>query len=389
MSLRAPFPYAGGKSWIAPLVWQRLGPDVVNYVEPCCGSAAMLLARPTVGHIETINDTDGFLVNAYRAIRLAPAETAQWCDWPVVEADLHARHAWLLTQRERLTARLEGNPDYYDAKVAGWWIWGACCWIGSGWCSGHGPWQVQGGELMHLGDAGQGVHRQLVHLGNAGQGVHRQLVHLGNAGRGVHRQLVHLGTAGQEDTALLGYLTALAQRLRSVRITNGDWTRVLGPSVTWRHGVTGIFLDPPYPEEEHSFGYVTGMAVWNDVWHWATTHGDHPQLRIVVCGYEDGRRLPPGWQALRWKARGGYGSQGAGRGRANAAREVLYCSPHCVVPDEELPLFQQRGAPAPRQEAQLSWVESKNQLITGDVEERRMQQQYPLHLERTRATLES
>jgi DNA adenine methylase len=90
--LRAPFPYAGGKSWIAPQVWQRLG-TVVNYVEPCCGSAAMLLARPTPGPIETINDLDGFLTNAYRAIRLAPDETAHWCDWPVVESDVHARHA--------------------------------------------------------------------------------------------------------------------------------------------------------------------------------------------------------------------------------------------------------------------------------------------------------
>jgi hypothetical protein len=31
--LKAPFPYAGGKSWIAPLVWPRFG-NPVNYVEP-------------------------------------------------------------------------------------------------------------------------------------------------------------------------------------------------------------------------------------------------------------------------------------------------------------------------------------------------------------------
>lgn len=59
----------------------------------------------------------------------------------------------------------------------------------------------------------------------------------------------------------------------------------------------------------------------------------------IKCGYDDGRMLPDGWHRMRWKARGGYGSQGQGRGRLNAQREVLYCSPHCRVPTMELPLF--------------------------------------------------
>jgi hypothetical protein len=319
--LRAPFPYAGGKSWIAPVVWERLG-NVTNYVEPCCGSAAMLLARPGVGHIETINDTDGFLINAYRSIRADPEATAAWCDWPVAESCLHARHAWLLTHRQGLTARLEGNPEYYDPKVAGWWIWGACCWIGSGWCSGNGPWQVHEDKLVYTGNAGQGIHRQLPHLGNAGQGIHRQLPHLGNAGQGIH-----------------AYFQALCKRLASVRISCGEWQRVLGRSITWRHGLTGVFLDPPYPEDEHNFGYYKTKAIWHDCWQWAQEEGTNPLMRIILCGYDMGKLIPDGWQVIHWKARGGYGSQGQGRGRANAQREVLYCSPHCVKRDEELPLF--------------------------------------------------
>ena len=319
--LKAPFPYNGGKSTIASVVWQRLG-DVPNYIEPCCGSAAVLLARPHVPSVETINDASGLLINAYRSIRLAPEETAHWCDWPVSECDTHARHAWLLTQREGLTARLEGDPLYYDPQIAGWWIWGACCWIGAGWCSGKGPWEVRDGQLLHLGDAGRGIHRQLPHLGDAGRGIHRQLPHLGDAGRGIQ-----------------AYLVALADRLRGARITCGDWQRVLGPSVTYRHGLTGIFLDPEYPPEEHAFGYATGGDIWEDCWHWALANGDNPLLRIVLCGYDTARHVPQDWRVIRWKARGGYGSQGHGRGRENAAREVLYCSPHCVVADEELPLF--------------------------------------------------
>lgn len=43
--LTAPFPYFGGKATIAPLVWEALG-NPVRYIEPFCGSAAVLLARP-------------------------------------------------------------------------------------------------------------------------------------------------------------------------------------------------------------------------------------------------------------------------------------------------------------------------------------------------------
>ena len=32
----------------------------------------------------------------------------------------------------------------------------------------------------------------------------------------------------------------------------------------------------------------------------------------------------------------GYGSQSNGRGRANAAREVLWFSPHCLRPDRRI-----------------------------------------------------
>jgi hypothetical protein len=45
-TLRAPFPYFGGKSRAAHLVWAAFG-DVPNYVEPFAGSLAVLLGRPT------------------------------------------------------------------------------------------------------------------------------------------------------------------------------------------------------------------------------------------------------------------------------------------------------------------------------------------------------
>ena len=134
--LQAPFPYFGGKSRIALEVWKRFG-DVRNYVEPFFGSGAMLLNRPQpFGGTETVNDKDGLVANFWRAVRSNPDEVAHYADWPVNENDLHARHVWLVGEKDSLQSRLDGDPDYFDTKIAGWWCWGMCCWIGAGFCSG-------------------------------------------------------------------------------------------------------------------------------------------------------------------------------------------------------------------------------------------------------------
>ena len=132
MSLRAPFPWFGGKRRVAPLVWQRFG-NVANYVEPFAGSLAVLLARPHAAQTETVNDRDGYLVNFWRAVRAEPGAVWEWADQQVSEADLHARHVWLLGQSD-FRERMLVDPHFYDVKIAGWWVWGLSLWIGDGWC---------------------------------------------------------------------------------------------------------------------------------------------------------------------------------------------------------------------------------------------------------------
>jgi hypothetical protein len=343
--MQAPFPWFGGKSTVAPLVWPRFGP-VQNYVEPFFGSGAVLLNRPTpFSGPETINDLDGFVANFWRAIQADPSTVAQHADWPVNEVDLHARHAWLVTQRADLTDRLMGDPDFYDAKIAGWWVWGICSWIGSGWCSGNGPWQVIDGmlvdtrQLPHLGNAGQGINRQLPHLGDAGRGINRQLPHLGDAGRGVSLRLPHLHAArgiNRPGLSILNWFTALSDRLRNVRVCCGDWTRVLGDTPTVKQGTTAILLDPPYADTAERTGdiYVCDSAsVAHAVREWALAHGDDPRLRIALCGYQGEHEMPSTWSAVPWKAHGGYGAQGDGQGKANRHRETVWFSPHCRATD--------------------------------------------------------
>ena len=348
--ISAPFPWFGGKSRVAPYVWRAFG-DVPNYVEPFFGSGAVLLGRPSAPGTETVNDKDGFVANFFRSVQSAPHETATWADQPVNENDLHARHIWLVGRRDDLTARLEGDPDYCDHKIAGWWVWGLCCWIGGGWCGGDGPWHAVDGRLVkgadgvgvnrklpHLRGAGCGVTRQLPHLRGAGRGVTRKLPHLGNAGRGVTRKLPHLGNAGcgvnkPEDIA--EWFAALSARLRRVRVACGDWSRVIGPSVTVHNGLTGVFLDPPYSAEAGRDEVYANddFSVAHDVRRWCLENGDNPLLRIALCGYEGEHDslVNAGWRVHAWKARGGYGSRGDGRGRSNAGRERVWFSPHCLT----------------------------------------------------------
>lgn len=306
-ALRAPFPWFGGKSRVASIVWERFG-NVPNYVEPFAGSLAVLLGRPSEPATETVNDLDCFLANFWRAVQADPHAVVDWADWPVNEADLHARHRWLVGQRE-FTERMKTDPDFFDAKVAGWWVWGLCSWIGSGWCRvrGDGP-------------------------------PSQQLPHLGNAGRGLHRKLPHLGDAGREE-AVRQWLADLSDRLRRVRVACGSWTRVTGESVTVKHGMTGVLLDPPYASEEHAIEYGAGDGdVGFAVREWALANGHNPLLRIALCGYEGEYEMPADWECVAWKAHGGYGSQGDTTGRANARRERVWFSPACLKPGDG-PLF--------------------------------------------------
>jgi len=336
--LKAPFPYFGGKARVADQVWQRFG-SVRNYVEPFAGSLACLLHRPQpfVG-TETVNDMDGFISNFWRAVQAAPDDVARHADRPVNENDLHAIHVRMIEEKQTLVPRLEGDLDWYDAKIAGLWCFGLCCWIGGGWCSGDGPWQVVEVDgvrrLVKLGGAGAGVKRTRVDLG-AGKGVNRTRVHLGNAGVGVHRSLVHLGNAGGESQArtdnLLAMFAALGDRLRNVRVCCGDWSRVCGEATTTSHGTTAVFLDPPYGAEDNrdaNIYTVDSLTVATDVREWAIANGPNPAMRIALCGY-DSFTMPAGWECVKWKTLGGYAGLGEGQGRENSKRERVWFSPGC------------------------------------------------------------
>lgn len=389
MTLRAPFPWFGGKSRVAPLVWERFG-DVRNYVEPFAGSLAVLLGRPTVAKVETVNDRDAYLCNFWRALQQDPELVAHFADYPVNETDLHARHLWLVTTARERVQQLVTDPESYDAKIAGWWVWGLCAWIGGGWCRDITAGTTDGSQRPHL-SSDQGVlrteHRPPV-LGTAGRGLegfstpHKKLPSVGHGERRVHRASLHVqarmpspssrgphvkrpmltskgggvgghrprlhgqlpdlggdsGATGRGMNAsawpatkgdLYEYMELLSLRLRRVRITCGDWSRILGPAVTTCIGVTGVFLDPPYSHAERDKTiYAEDHDVGAAVREWAIANGENRELRIALCGYQGEHTMPETWTCVPWKAAGGYGR--SERGKENAGRERIWFSPNCL-----------------------------------------------------------
>lgn len=270
---------------------------------------------------------------------------AEHADWPVSEADLHARHRWLVAQKD-FRKRMLTDPDFFDAKIAGWWVWGLSSWIGSGWCDVSRmtvPCQV------HRLTGDQGINRAATRRqppdididGRAhGRGTRRK-----SNGGYTFMQRVRMGygaTAGvnaESRSNLLAEFEALASRLRRVRVVCGDWRRVLTLAVLSSNGFTGVLLDPPYASDLgiDSTVYSTRVGEFDTisarVREWALEHGAQKNLRIVLCGYE-GEHEMLGWRCVEWEAQGGYGNRA---GNKNRKRERLWLSPACTRKQLDLP----------------------------------------------------
>lgn len=321
-TLKSPYPWFGSKSRVADVLWRGLGPDVNNYVEPFFGSNATLLRRPGgAGKIETINDADRYVANFWRAVTLDPEAVARHADWPVNEADMHARHEWLLDQAD-FRERMHSEPDYFDARIAGWWVWGRCMWIGSGWCA-----HADRGR-PDMSSPGRGVHqpRQLPAL---------SVTHGTPAASGIHS----VSAVPCEE-----WFRHLQHRMRRVRVACGDWKRVLSPGVLGKSKDVGgrrscaVLLDPPYDMSLRSRKLYSEdtLGISAEVREWALAHGDDPELRIALCGYEGEHEMPSSWTVVEWKGAHGY----AGADNDNRSKERIWFSPHCLPVEQQRSLFE-------------------------------------------------
>lgn len=288
------FSYFGNKRNIAPKIWNFFG-KVDNYVEPFCGSLSVLFANPNIPKVETVNDIDCMVTNFWRSMANDPDKVAYYAFDIVNEADLHAKQIWILKQiTSEFKKKMHEDIEFYDAKIAGIWLFGKSASISNNW--------------MHP----KGLTSTPV-LSSAGEGINGRTTDFKKLFKEIHERLI------------------------KVRVCCGDWTRIVTPYVTFKNkavtkdGYTAIFLDPPYDLGNRDKVYLndSNPQLYSDVCKWAIENGENNKLKIIVCGYDGDYQFPNNWIQYNWSANGGFGNKSNKRGKDNAKREVLYISPHC------------------------------------------------------------
>jgi DNA adenine methylase len=297
---KPPFPWFGGKSAVADAIWARLG-DVDFFIDPFFGSGAILFLRPTAPKGEIINDKNYFLANFFRAIQQDPDQVAHWADWPAIDIELSAREYWLM-QQEEFKKKMLFDPDYFDAKIAGWWAWGTSTSFGPTFCK---------------------LSEQSKHF------LRKKRPILDFKKPGVQR----FGTIKN----LKEYFRFLRDRLRRTTICCGDWKQVLAPAKHDSLGIFGIFLDPPYRRGKRirqSLYPEHPKNLADDVLKWARDNEKRSNLRIALCGYADDYGILEGWEKFSWQAHGGFSNYRKNGKNLNRFFETIWFSPACQKADQ-------------------------------------------------------
>lgn len=250
------------------------------------------------------------------------------------------------------------DAEYFDAKAAGWWVWGISLWIGGGWCSEQKADWTQIPKNSDSSGGGRGVSAQratipdkrpMAKYGSSGIatgcGVSAQRLNtgqipmvggLGERAAGTSKQRSPMPTAGR----LSDWFAALAHRLDRVVVLNRDWTSAVTPSLL-ADTPSGpgerinrcILLDPPYRTDRRKADLYGSDAdgTSDDVaaasYEWAVEHGD--RYRIAYCAHEDDFPVPVGWESLT------RGFAGHRTGHAGTSDIVMF-SPACTVPQPDL-----------------------------------------------------
>jgi DNA adenine methylase len=287
MSLTAPFPYFGGKSKVAPLIWDKVG-QVESYVEPFGGSMSLYLNASNPPGRVILNDLDGLLMNFWRSVKYAPEELADIAKAPVSSLELQARHNYVTREAPSLVEKVGGDPTFYDVEIAAHWLYSRCAMIGG----------------RHIFEAPIGPRIP---------------------------SLIGSGIFASKREDLGSVLKDLSDHIQRATLTCSSWESVLNKTSLYYRTPTLVFLDPPYAPGECDGGVyrLSEDEVWANVIEWCHAHQDDPRLRIVLCGYEGTAGLDD-WECVAWRTQGGYASAyDSEAGKSNASRERIWFSPQC------------------------------------------------------------
>lgn len=199
--LNSPIKWVGGKSRLRKQIVSLL-PAHTCYVEPFCGAAWVLFAKP-LSQVEIINDIDGELINFFRVVKAKPEDFLQAFDWELVSRAEFNR----LARLDPLDlSDVERAHRFFYLIMAGW-----------------------GGELNYP--------RFQTSITDGGHG---------------NRLIGAIETLRQR-------IEPIHQRLRTVIIENLDWRECFERYN--REGVV-MYVDPPYPG--NGVNYVHNMRGWDD-----------------------------------------------------------------------------------------------------------------------------
>lgn len=277
--LQAILPYMGGKRSLAPAIVRELG-EHRAYLEPFCGSLAVLLAKPPCGH-EYVNDLNGDVINLARVLASPDwRELANRLDRTLCSEDLFDQ-----AKSEILTDAWE-LPDPYDIERA--YRYFVYSWLG------------RNGFAGTQGASGFSV-----------------------------RYTANGGSQSVRFRSAVTSIPAWHARMRLVSILRRDALEVIARS----HDAEGhvIYADPPYfPSTRTTKSSTFGK------YHHELTDDQHRELasllkrftktRIVLSYYESPllEELYSGWTMRRFSMTKNLASQNA-RGKANTTKspEVL------------------------------------------------------------------
>ena len=297
-----PFAWFGGKRKALDAVWSFLG-DCHSYSDPFGGSCVVPLNAPPSVRRVVVGDVNGHIVNAWRAMAYDPDAVADALDQPVFHLDLRARAGVLRRSAEGLATMLGEDPDFYDARLAGWWIW----------------------AIRHSFDRGESL--------------------TPHDTRDMIPRSPHGPRPSRAD--LRAEIRAIHDRVRHWYVLARPWATVVGSAtllgLTQMSGPCGLLLDPPYDgvsRLRHKVYASDGHDVAGDVRRWLTTPDpisgiapwDHPRLRIVYCGY-DGDFADselPNARKVEWARTGKIFARGQTPGDKATRSETLWASPACV-----------------------------------------------------------
>lgn len=280
-------------------MWSRLGP-VTHYVEPFCGGAAILLARPIPAGLEVVSDSNFYIANFWRCVKFQPHALASWANYPVSHIDAAARHRWL-TDPGRTSILVEHlmDPEWAgDPQLGGWWVWGQCLAIGGNWCVRGEPRGDGLGSIPLISCPGRGL-----------QAI----------------------PPDSTESFIISWIYTLSRRLERVRIIHGDFERCLNLHYGDCHGGAGVFLDPPYKQFERMYGKETEESVAMRAENWARRN--QHRARIALCGFRGDYDLP-GWEIVEWSRPGM--TMGSDKTRD---LEAIWFSPRCLPQPRQKELF--------------------------------------------------